>query len=249
MDYLDKIADYKRKEIEGLTRKLKYGSFASSLRQNEIAIIGEVKRRSPSRGDIGEIENPLDLAMRYCAGGVGAISVLTDSPSFGGDLEDLRSVSQGLLNVPVLRKDFILHPLQLAEAALAGASAVLLIVRLLGENLKSLLEIAANLELETLTEIHDEADLEIALKANAPIIGVNHRDLQTFKIDLALSERLHPQIPSSIITVAESGIRNAEDAQRMKDLGYDAILVGEALVSSKDPAGLIRSMKAGKYES
>lgn len=238
MDYLKKIAAYKQEEVANLLRKKK--RFSAALKK--FAVIGEVKRRSPSRGVIGEIDDPVALAKKYIQGGAGAISVLTDGPSFGGCLEDLQRVSAGI-EAPTLRKDFILHPLQLAEAATAGASAVLLIARLVGKELKSLMTTAELLGLETLTEIHDEEDLQLALEAGAPIIGVNHRNLETFAIDLSISDRLKPLIPAGVITVAESGIHTPEQAKRMRELGYDAILVGEALVKAENPARLIAAMR------
>lgn len=272
MDYLDKIAAYKKQEIyelvqavnsnpahplhaiaRGVTRGVTgeerklTGRFSSALKGPDLSVIGEIKRRSPSRGGMAEIEDPLVLALKYSRGGVSAISVLTDSRSFGGSLSDLQRVSQGL-TLPTLRKDFIMHPLQLAEAVLAGASAVLLIVRLIGKDLKTFLDAAKRLGLETLTEIHNQEDLEIALEAGAPIIGVNHRNLKTFEMDLSLSEQLRPRIPSHVIAVAESGIHTPEDAKRMRDLGYDAILVGEALVRAKNPSACIAQLR-GNYES
>ncbi len=265
MDYLEKIAAYKKKEIDALIQAVNSnpahplhailkeerkptGHFSSALKGADLAVIGEVKRRSPSKGDMAEIEDPLALALTYSQGGVSAISVLTDSRSFGGSLSDLQRVSQGQA-VPTLRKDFIMHPLQLAEAVFAGASAALLIVRLIGKDLKTFIKAASRLGLETLTEIHDREELELALEAEAPIIGVNHRNLNTFEMDLGLSEELRPLIPSHVIAVAESGIHTPEDAKKMRDLGYDAILVGEALVRAKDPSALIRQMKGGDHES
>ncbi|MBA2727466.1 MAG: indole-3-glycerol-phosphate synthase, partial [Parachlamydiaceae bacterium] len=187
------------------------------------------------------------LALKYCQGGASAISVLTDTKGFGGSLEDLKQVANALSTkypkVSVLRKDFIIHRLQLAEAVLAGANAVLLIANVVGYELKSLLLEAKSLGLETLTEVHDMADLELALKAEAPIIGINHRNLSTFEIGLDISDTLRPLIPSHVIAVAESGIHNTVSAKRMRDLGYDAILVGEALVRSDDPIKLIELMQ------
>lgn len=238
MDYLEKIAAYKKQEVE----KLKKRPFAAALRGSELAVIGEVKRRSPSKGELREIADPLALAQEYCAGGAGAISVLTDGPSFGGSLDDLRRVSEGVA-APTLRKDFILHPLQLAEAVRAGASAVLLIARLVGKDLEKLLQVAEEIGLETLTEVHDRDDLEMALEAKAPIIGINHRNLHTFVIDMSISEQLLPLIPAHVITVAESGIRSAEEARQLRELGYDAVLVGEALVKSQYPSRLIAEMR------
>lgn len=248
MNYLDKIAAYKKEEIKGIKAFAKERppstKFKEALRQPHLTVIGEVKRRSPSRGELKAFQDPVEQAQLYR--GATALSVLTDTKSFGGSLEDMQAVSQAL-PLPVLRKDFIIDPVQLAESALHGATAVLLIVRLLKKELKYFLSEATRLGLETLTEIHDREELDIALEAHAPIIGINHRNLNTFQVDLNLSDALRPLIPPSVITVAESGIQTPEDAARMRALNYDAILVGEALVKADDPAELIAKMKG--YES
>lgn len=231
----------------GKVERTPTGHFAQALRGPKLGVIAEVKRKSPSVGDIHIIEDPVSLALAYCRGGASAISVLTDFAGFGGTLEDLQHVSRKIHlqypHVPTLRKDFIVDPIQLAEAALSGASAVLLIVNVLGNELKYYLAEAARLGLETLTEIHTAQELEQALKAGSPIIGLNHRNLETFKIDLNLSKTLRPMFPKHVIAVAESGIHTAEQAQEMRRLGYDAVLVGEALVRAQDPAALIAQMR------
>lgn len=263
-NYLDEILIHKKQEIDRLVHETKAEPqhplnqiliqthplrtrFSTALKQSSLAVIGEVKRQSPTSGKIAQIENPEELALKYCQGGASAISVLTDAKNFGGSLSDLSQVAKGIAsqypNVAVLRKDFIIHPLQLAEAVYAGANAVLLIVYAVGKNLKFLIQEANRLGLEVLTEVHDLADLELALKAEAPIIGINHRNLTTFEIDLSISETLKPLIPPHIITVAESGIHQPMQAKRMRELGFDAILVGEALVRSKDSSKLIKLMK------
>jgi indole-3-glycerol phosphate synthase len=247
MNYLDKILIQKQLEVERLN--LPRNRFSTALRGPNLAIIGEVKRRSPSAGEIGPIQDPAELALKYCQGGVSAISVLTDATYFGGSLADLRKVREALPDVSLLRKDFIIHPLQLAEAVSAGADAVLLIVCAVGKNLKFLMQEAERFGLEVLIEVHDLSDLELALEAEASIIGINHRNLNTFEIDLSISERLRPLIPPHIITVAESGIHHPEQAKRMRELGFDAILVGEALVRSKEPSMLIKLMQGRKDES
>ena len=218
--------------------------FSKALKGSELGVIAEVKRRSPSKGEFQKIEDPAALALQYCHGGVSAISVLTDEQHFGGSIQDLTQVAASV-SVPCIRKDFILHPLQLAEAVLAGASAVLLIASALGNDLKYLIDQTHELGLEALVEVHDLAGLELSLKANAPIIGINHRNLDTFEMDMKISEVLRPLIPPHVIAVAESGMHSAEQARRMRDLGYDAILIGEALALSKDPAELIRQMRRG----
>lgn len=268
--FLDQILIQKRKEVDlliqqtnaepehRLNRILKQSRersflFSKALKGSALAIIGELKRRSPSRGMLQEIEDPMALALRYCQGEISAISVLTDEKYFGGSLSDLSHVS-GITSlyfpqVPCLRKEFILHPLQLAEAVLAGASAVLFIASVVGKELGFLIEQAHELGLEALVEVHDLPDLELALQANAAIIGINHRNLTTFEMDMQISEVLRPRIPPHIITVAESGIQAPAQAKRMRELGFDAILVGEALVVSKDPTILVRQMRGDSDES
>lgn len=269
-DYLNKILSYKRQEVDRLIQEMDMNPshpfnqilnqrhtpgilFSTALKGNSLAVIGEVKRRSPSRGDIGQIADPQELALKYCQGGASAISVLTDVQSFGGSLSDLTHVARAIRieypQVAILRKDFIIHPIQLAEATHAGANAVLLIVHAIGKQLESLIQEARRLGLEVLTEVHNLDELELALEAQAPIIGINHRNLTTFEIDLSISEKLRPLIPPHIITVAESGIHEPMQAKRMRELGFDAILVGEALVRSKDPSKLIKMMKEEEDES
>ncbi len=269
-NHLDKILQFKKREIERLLEETRADPkhplnlilsdnrppsthFSDALRTDHLSVIAEIKRRSPTAGSLRPIQDPVELALRYCQGGASAISILTDSESFGGSLNDLKQVAHSLNKdrclVPLLRKDFILHPLQLAEAVASGAQAVLLIVSAVGKELKRLIKEAEHLGLETLTEVHDRADLDLALEAEAPVIGINHRNLQTFEIDLKLSEKLFPLIPSSVITVAESGIRSIEEAKRMRELGFDAILVGEALVRSEDPVRLIELMRGELHDS
>ena len=268
--YLDKIIHDKRVEVEKLIKedakkgsnsltafltnqRKSSGKFSTALKGKDLSVIAEIKRASPSKGQIGDIIDPSLLALSYAKGGASAISVLTDFKHFGGSLEDLKSAGQSLIKVgaevPLLRKDFLIHKLQLCEAALAGAFAVLLIADVLGPNLRKMIQTAEFLGLESLVEVHDERDLDIALEAGANIIGVNNRDLKSFNIDLQTSEVLRPKIPASIITVSESGISTPEDARRMKDLGYHAILVGEALVKSSDPANLLTALKGGINEN
>lgn len=263
-NYLTHIVERKQAEVQELLEKIKNqkdhplhsaskiertpsGNFAKALRGPQLSVIAEVKRKSPSVGEIHKIEDPASLALAYCRGGASAISVLTDFAGFGGTLNDLKLVSDAVRlhypDVPTLRKDFIVDPIQLIEAAHSGASAVLLIVNVLGKELKHYLTEAARLGLETLTEIHTANELEQALEAGSSVIGINHRNLETFKIDLDLSKSLRPMFPKHVITVAESGIHTADQAQEMRQLGYDAVLVGEALVRAQDPATLIAQMR------
>jgi len=261
-NYLAKILAEKKKEVGRLLQSMEDPShpfhairenkrahlyrFSRALRGKNLAIIAEIKRASPSKGLLHKIPDPKKLAERYQNSGVAAISVLTDSYGFQGSLEDLKAVSQQL-KAPTLRKDFIIHPVQLLEAVHAGASAVLLIASLLKKELPYFLQQAKDLGLETLTEVHSQEELDLALEASSPIIGVNHRNLTTFCIDQDLSKKLKSYIPSSVISVAESGINTKERAAKLRDLGYDAILVGEALVLSENPEKLIQEMQGGAY--
>lgn len=265
MHYLQAILKDKKQEVERLIQLTEGNAqhylnqilnqehltasrrFSNALKSVPFAVIGEVKRRSPSLGGIRDFADPAGLAWAYANGGASSISVLTDANHFGGALIDLLEVSHQV-KVPVLRKDFILHPLQMAESVFAGAAAVLLIARILGKDLKRMIGEAERLGLEALVEVHDRDDLDMAIDAGALIIGVNHRNLQTFEIDLNISETLRPRIPRHVIAVAESGIHTPAQAKRMRDLEYDAVLVGEALVRSEDPSGLIRKMKGSTLD-
>jgi indole-3-glycerol phosphate synthase len=217
-------------------------SFERALRQSTVALIAEVKRRSPSAGIIRDDLDPAGRAALYAQGGAAAISVLTDGPFFGGSLEDLRSVT-ARVPVPVLRKDFMLDELQILEARAAGAAAVLLIVRALsGERLAALLRAAATQELDALVEIHTAAELDAALKAGARVIGVNSRDLDTFRIDTAAAWRLLRQVPADRVAVAESGMATADDVIRARDHGADAVLIGTALSAAADPGQVVQQI-------
>jgi indole-3-glycerol phosphate synthase len=195
-----------------------------------VSVIAEVKRRSPSGGSIQEMADPATVARAYEAGGASAVSVLTDREYFGGSLADLEAV-RAAIALPVIRKDFIIDELQVVEAAASGASAILLIVRLLDASaLRALRLCAEGYGMDALVEAHAEHELEAAIESGARIIGVNNRDLDMLTIDLAVSERLVPRIPPGVVRVAESGIRSAGDVQRMADAGADAVLVGESLM-------------------
>jgi len=211
-------------------------SFQQALSAPGLSVIAEVKRKSPSRGELAAIPDPVSLAKEYAAGGAAAISVLTEPHRFGGRDEDLRQIAASL-PVPALRKDFVSNAFQIHQAKALGASAVLLIVALFPSvlSLRQLLDTAHTLQLDVLVETHDEHELQRAIDAGARIIGVNHRNLRDFSMDMGLFERLRNSIPAGIVTVAESGILGAEDARRMRDAGADAILVGERLATSQDP--------------
>jgi indole-3-glycerol phosphate synthase len=215
-------------------------SLVGALRRDRLAVVAEVKRRSPSAGVIRDDLDPRERAMLYARHGAAAISVLTDPTHFGGSVDDLRAAASEVA-VPVLRKDFILDELQVIEARAAGAAAVLLIVRALApERLVALLACARAAELEALVEVHTASELDQALTAGAEIVGVNSRDLDTFTIDVAAAWELLARVPPSRVAVAESGMRLPEDAERAAAAGADAILVGTALSAAADPGGLLR---------
>ena len=212
--------------------------FAGAIRrgpEGAIRLIAEFKRASPSQGVIRSDLGPAQVARLYAGAGAAAISVLTDAPFFHGSSDDLRSAREAV-KIPVVQKDFILDDYQLLEARALGADAILLIVAALpGDELARLHRRAAELGLAALVEVHDESDLERALTIRPEIIGINNRDLRTFKTDLATTFRLRALIPASIIVVSESGIRSHADALRLQQDGVDAMLVGERLMRQPDP--------------
>ena len=212
-------------------------SFSAALQQPGLSVIAEIKRRSPSKGLLAEIEDPVGLARRYQQGGASALSILTDEKFFGGSLQDLIQVTEALASnpLPVLRKDFVIDPIQIAEAALAGASAVLVIVAVLGAKTATIIKSALALQLDVLVEVHDAEELNMALDAGATIIGINNRNLKTFEIDTNRALNLTAQIPRTILRVAESGITTPALARAYHQAGFDGILIGEALVRSEDP--------------
>ncbi len=219
--------------------------FAGGLRRDDgrLAVIAEIKRRSPSKGDLAPDLDPALTAKAYEAGGAAALSVLTDGPFFGGAVADLQAASEAV-PLPILRKDFVIDGSQIWEARAIGADAVLLIVAAIPEDelLAELHVLATDLGLAALVEAHDDAEVDRALAAGARIVGVNCRNLGTFAEDLTTAERLRAQIPPDVIAVAESAIRSPGDAQRMAAAGYDAVLVGEYLVRSTDPVATLRSL-------
>ncbi|MBM3841888.1 MAG: indole-3-glycerol phosphate synthase TrpC [Verrucomicrobia bacterium] len=263
-DKLTEIMAWKRRELAPLLRRVPAAelaaadarhprppSFAAALRRTDarLAVISEIKRRSPSAGDICAGVSAPDQAARYQQAGAEAISVLTDEKYFGGTLEDLRTVTAAFTTrppaVPCLRKDFFVHPLQVLEARTAGASAILIIVRALTDDeIRTLRDAAATAGLDALYEIHTEAELDRAVGHGARIIGVNNRDLAIFRTDLGLSEHLIPRFPAEVTAVSESGIFTAADARRVRAAGAHAVLVGEALMRAADPAALLRDFRA-----
>lgn len=207
-----------------------------------VRLIAEIKRASPSKGPLRPDLDPAALAQAYARGGAAALSVLTDGPFFGGSLDDL-TVARKAVSLPVLRKDFIISDYQIYEARAAEADAVLLIVRAVSPSfLRDALSLCQALGLAALTEVHDEADVETALACGARILGVNNRNLETFETSLNTSIRLRPHIPEDRIMVAESGIRDRADIERLRAAGIFRFLIGESLVRAKDPEAAVRAL-------
>jgi len=209
-----------------------------------VALIAEVKRRSPSRGDLAPGLDPGVLARQYEAAGARALSVLTDGPHFGGSPADLAAARRAT-GLPILRKDFTVSEADVCDARLMGADAVLLIVAALDDaELKGFLQLARHLELSALVEVHDEAEVERAVAAGADVVGVNQRDLTTFEVDHERADRLAARIPGGVVRVAESGIRGRDDVLAVARAGYDAVLVGETLVTAPDPVAAAAELVA-----
>lgn len=217
-------------------------SFAASLRRAQVAVIAEVKRRSPSKGWINAQISAPTQAAAYERGGAAAISVLTEPKHFGGSNDDLIAV-RAAVHIPVLKKDFHVDPIQLLEAKAIGASAALLITRALSpDDLPRMVEYARGIDLEVLVEIRDADELKRALDARASIIGINNRDLETLAIDPANSERLLSQIPPNVVAIAESGVSGRADVERYSRAGVDAVLVGSAISAAADPTAIVREL-------
>jgi indole-3-glycerol phosphate synthase len=253
--YLDRILAWHRSRAKADTRPLTplteaaramapARPFGTALRDAEgLAVIAEVKRRSPSRGDLHPHLDPATLAGAYAAGGAAALSVLTDHEFFAGSADDLVA-ARAVVDLPVLRKDFTVSAHDVCDVRLMGADAVLLIAAALTpDELARLHTLAIDLGLDALVEVHDENELAMALDASATLIGVNQRDLVTFEVDHDRAVRVAGAMPRGVVRVAESGVRGGADARALASAGYDAVLVGEALVTSPDPAQLIRDLK------
>jgi indole-3-glycerol phosphate synthase len=257
---LDEILAHKRIELarareheshDALARRaeqapLRPRGFAAALRAAPApAVIAELKRRSPSRGEIRPDFDPVGCARAYADGGAAALSVLTDERFFGGQLEFLEKV-RAAVSLPLLRKDFVIDASQVDEARVAGADAVLLIAAALASaELCALSARARELGLDALVEVHDEAELELAIGAGAGLVGINNRDLRTFETDLAVTERLAPRVPPGVLVVAESGIFHAPDVARLARAGARAFLVGESLMRQPDLAAALRTLRRG----
>jgi indole-3-glycerol phosphate synthase len=218
---------------------------AGALRRpGAVTCIAEHKRRSPSAGWIREGSDAAEIAAAYAGAGAAAISMLTDEPFFGGNLEDLRR-ARAAVDIPILRKDFFVDPYQVVEARAAGADAILIIVAALGDReIAELLAAARGLGMQALVEVHDQFELERALVQGADIVGVNNRDLRTFTVDRELAIRLRGQVPADRVLVAESGIRDVADVARLRTAGVDAMLVGETLMRAPDPGAALAALLA-----
>ena len=216
--------------------------FAGALRRPGLAVIAEMKQRTPSMGVLADDYRPIDLARAYSEGGAAAISVLTHMAGFGGRPEHV-AAARLATDLPILRKDFITDPYEIGEARAAGADAVLLIVAAMeaGE-LRRLLSVVRSRGMTALVEVHTLGEANVAVEAGAQVVGINHRDLRTFVVDLGLTERLRPLIPRSVVVVAESGIHSVDDARRMRQAGADAVLVGEMLMRAPDPVACLREL-------
>jgi indole-3-glycerol phosphate synthase len=256
--YLDRILDAHRAAAADDPRRLDEvvpearsrppaRGFADALRRDGadgLAVIAEVKRRSPSRGPLHPDLDPAAMARAYTAGGATCLSVLTDEAFFGGSVADLRAAREAT-DVPVLRKDFTVSPLDVCDARLMGADAVLLIVAALDDpELGELHALATDLGLDVLAEVHDEDELERALTAGATVVGVNQRDLVTFEVDHERAVRVGAAMPDGVVKVAESGIRGPDDARALAAAGFDAVLVGESVVTSGDATAAVAALRA-----
>ena len=253
--YLDRILEQHRdvaasdhRPVEGLINSALQmpptRGFGAALRgQERLAVIAEVKRRSPSKGALFADLDPDSLARAYQAGGAGCLSVLTDGPNFGGSIADLQTARLAC-TLPVLRKDFTVSERDVLDARLMGADCVLLIAAALDRReLCAFHELATTIGLDVLVEIHDESELDVAMLAKATIVGVNQRDLVTFEVDHARAVRMAGLIPQGVVRIAESGVRDRADATSLRGAGYDAVLVGESLVTAADPAAAIDELR------
>jgi indole-3-glycerol phosphate synthase len=253
--YLDQIlawhrdrAASDRRQLEDLLSAARAAplcrGFAAALQGGGVAVIAEVKRRSPVKGRLAPDLDPTLLAKSYAAAGAACLSVLTDQEFFGGSAEDLRR-ARAASGLPVLRKDFIVSPADVCDARLMGADAVLLIVAALSPGqLSEFLSLAVDLGVDALVEAHDEAEAERALTAGARMVGINQRDLSTFEVDAERAVRVARSLPAGVVKVAESGISSRRDVERLTEAGYDAVLVGEALVTAPDPGAALAALLA-----
>jgi indole-3-glycerol phosphate synthase len=253
-DKLAEIIATKRLEVEALLpraellraaalQRNEFGGFRSALDRGfgRLGVIAEVKKASPSAGLIDPDFDPVRQAKRYLDGGASCLSILTDEKYFQGSLSYLTQISK-FSSAPVLRKDFTIHEVQIHEAAVAGADAILLIVAALDDaTLRHLYQEAQSFMLDVLVEVHDLREMERALDLGADLIGINNRNLKTFAVDLATTERLAEEVPEEVLLVSESGIKTPQDALRVLEAGANAVLIGEALMRSHDPSRAIEA--------
>ena len=252
--YLDSILEWHRARAAADTRSLDAlvaearacvppRGFARAVSATpHLAVIAEIKRRSPSKGDLNAGLNPAVMAAGYQAGGASCLSVLTDTPHFGGSVGDLQT-ARAACSLPVIRKDFTVDARDVCDARIMGADCVLLIAAALTPSqLAEFMEIARHVDIDALVEVHDEHELEHALAAGATMVGVNQRDLVTFAVDHERAVRMGGLIPSHLVKVAESGVRGRADAESLRAAGYDAVLVGEHLVTSADPSAALTDL-------
>lgn len=253
--YLDAILDHHRARAGADARSVDRlideagacrpprGFRSALLAADTLAVIAEVKRRSPSKGALAADLDPAEVARAYAAGGAACLSVLTDGPHFGGSAADLRAARDAVA-IPVIRKDFTVDARDVCDARLMGADAVLLIVAALDDaELSDLCALACELGLDPLVETHDEAEVERALRAGATMIGVNQRDLVTFEVDQARAVRVAASLPHDVVRIAESGVRGPDDARALAEAGYQAVLVGESVVTAGDRAASVAALR------
>ena len=254
--YLDKIVQSHREkaareqrnldDLVGQARALPVTrGFAEQLAvdsREQLCVIAEIKRKSPSKGVLHPDLNAANISALYEQGGASCLSVLTDEDFFGGSIEDLQN-ARASTSLPVIRKDFTVSEFDVVDARLMGADCVLLIAAALSnDELSRFFDLATHIGLDVLVETHDESELDRALNVGANVVGVNQRDLITFEVDHARAERMASLIPPTVVRVAESGVRDARDARRLRDAGYDAVLVGESIVTASDPAAAVRDL-------
>lgn len=252
MNYLDRIIEFKRKEVEKRKkRKLKKRKFPvldfkkALIRKDRVNLIAEIKKKSPSKGVISRNFDPVKIAFAYKEGGAVAISVLTDKKFFSGSLEYIGKIKKRI-NIPILAKDFFIDEYQILEAYSYGADAVLIIVSILSDNeIHNFLKLARKLKIDAVVEVHTGDDIRRALIANADIIGINNRDLKTFKVDITTTTGLIKFIPGNRIVISESGIKNSSQVRYLADNNVDAVLIGETLIKSNNISEKISELLYG----
>jgi indole-3-glycerol phosphate synthase len=223
-------------------------SFKQAISGEQLSFIGEIKRKSPSKGKLSAILDPIALLQAYLEGEISAVSVLTDQPYFSGSIHDLEDIAAYLnqsnqSNIPILRKDFIIDEVQIIESIAAGADAILLIVSVLQDKTRDLLRCAKQLGIDAIVEVHDLDELKFAIDISAEIIGINNRNLDTFEEDINICLHLAQHIPDHILKIAESSIKTPDDIKKINQAGFDAVLIGEALVTAEKPAVILGQMR------